>query len=217
MTKQQRLWQKRRKNKVVTKKFLLVRNQISPREQKGALLRLPGSSARSPCWKGSAVSLLQQAYWCSQTRSSLGLSGKRKKDEANREWKLIKHWSSSVFVQICFRKKQKTAHKSKQNRGVLVTPSLSCPLVRITVSNVLTMSTLLTITLRVTTANFISCLLQGHWGKNWQVGDFSKCFLVELVANSGLCTYTDSRNCLDNGPQGQLQRNWNGRLCRKMT
>lgn len=27
------------------------------------------------------------------------------------------------------------------------------------------------------------------------MGDFSKYFLVELVANSGLCTYTDSTNC----------------------
>lgn len=138
MTKQQRLWQKRRKNTAIKKRFRLVRNHANPWERRGALPRLPGASIPSPCQKESPTILSQPACWCSQTRSSLCFNGKRRKsskngNSQNTEAMLI-FWLKSAL--------EKTHHYSKQNREVLATPSLSSLPGRVSASNVLAMSTL---------------------------------------------------------------------------
>lgn len=61
MTKRQRLWQKRRKNKAADKRFLVVRNHFSPREQRTVPPRLLGEPTPSPCREGSPACLAQPA------------------------------------------------------------------------------------------------------------------------------------------------------------
>lgn len=171
MTKQQRLWQKRRKNTAIKKRFQLVRNHANPWERRGALPRLPGASIPSPCQKESPTILSQPACWCSQTRSSLCFNGKRRKsskngNSQNTEPMLI------FFVKICFRKNPpllKTKQRSPCHSFPVISAWKSYRKQR--VGHEYSQS--------ITATNLINCLLKGHWGENRQVGDLSVISIFE--------------------------------------
>lgn len=135
MTKQQRLWQKRRKNKATRKRVLLVRIHLSPRKWWRALPRIPGASIPISCQKGSLAIFPQPACWCSQTRSSLCLNWRRRKSAKDGNSHTLKQQFFSLKSAL-----EKTRHYTEQKREVLATPSLSSLLGKITVSNVLAMS-----------------------------------------------------------------------------
>lgn len=88
------------KNKAIDEKFLVETTCVSPWGWRRSLPRLPGASTPNPPWKGSPASLAQPACSCSQTRGSLGLSGKRRKDESSRGWELMEHWSNPHFFSL---------------------------------------------------------------------------------------------------------------------
>lgn len=156
MTKQQRLWQKRRKNKATRKRVLLVRIHLSPRKWWRALPRIPGASIPISCQKGSLAIFPQPACWCSQTRSSLCLNWRRRKSAKDGNSHTLKQQFFSLKSAL---EKNPPLYRTKQR-----SPCHSFPVISAW-KNYCEQRVGHEYSTSITAANFINYLLKGHRGK----------------------------------------------------
>lgn len=170
MTKRQRLWQKRRKNKAADKRFLVVRNHFSPWEQRTVPPRLLGEPTPSPWREGSPACLPQPACWCSRTRRSLGWVGIRGRMKSVENGNLRSTEATLIFFSSSYalkkKKKRKEKHRAEQGRSCHSLPATSAW--KNCCEQCINHRYSTNITLRVNTANFINWQLKGHWGKTDQ-------------------------------------------------